>query len=82
MVDFPLLIPEFQQGRFTSGLLPLIAPLNIVCLLACKQALVFGFCINPLPPNISIHIPYSPYHSLYISLGADKENLFNNQQLL
>ena len=26
--------------------------------------------------------PYSPYYSLYISQGADKENLFNNQQLL
>ena len=25
---------------------------------------------------------YSPYCSLYISLGADKENLFNNQEVL
>ena len=25
---------------------------------------------------------YSPYCSLYISQGADKENLFNNQELL
>ena len=25
---------------------------------------------------------YSPYYSLYISKEADKENLFNNQELL
>ena len=25
---------------------------------------------------------YSPFCSLYISLGVDKENLFNNQELL
>ena len=37
--------------------------------------------LNPLHPNISIH-NYSPYCSLYISLGADKENLDNNQELL
>ena len=31
--------------------------------------------INPLHPNISMH-------SLYISYSADKENLFNNRELL
>ena len=26
-------------------------------------------------------LTYSPYRSLHISLGADRENLFNNQEL-
>ena len=30
----------------------------------------------------SVYSPYIPYCSLYISLGAEKENLFNNQELL
>ena len=35
----------------------------------------------PLHPNI-MHCVYSPYCSLYIPKGADKENLFHNQGLL
>ena len=36
------------------------------------------FCdpVNPLHPNISIHILYTLLF-LYISFGTDKENLFN-----
>ena len=40
----------------------------------------FLFCLKPSPPpNISIHILHT--HYIYISQGADKENLFNNQEL-
>ena len=35
---------------------------------------------NPLHPNISIHILYT--FSLYISWGANKENLSDNQEVL
>ena len=35
--------------------------------------------INPLHPNISIHILHTV---LYVSLQAGKENWFNNQGLL
>ena len=35
--------------------------------------------INPLHPNISIHILHTV---LYVSLRAGKENWFNNQGLL
>ena len=46
-----------------------------------KQSTINRWCINILHPTISIYA-YSPYCSLYISLGADKENLFKNQDLL
>ena len=36
---------------------------------------------HPLHPNITRH-NYSPYCSLNIFQGTDKENLFNNQELL
>ena len=35
---------------------------------------------KPLHTDINQNA-YSPYCSLYISLGADKENLHNNQEL-
>ena len=35
--------------------------------------------VNPLYPNISMHILYTV---LYTFLGANEENLFNNQELL
>ena len=35
--------------------------------------------INPLDTNISIYFLHTV---LYVSYGTDKENLFNNQQLL
>ena len=35
---------------------------------------------NPVPPNISIHILHTIRYTF--SQGADKENLFNNQELL
>ena len=41
----------------------------------------WSYLPNPLPLNISMH-NYSPHCSLYISQGADQENLFNNQKLL
>ena len=37
---------------------------------------------EPFTPQNQTHCAYSPYCSLYISQGADKENLFNNQELL
>ena len=35
---------------------------------------------NPL--HLNVNYAYSPYCSLYISKGADKENLSNNQELV
>ena len=35
--------------------------------------------LDPLHPNISIYFLHTV---LYVSYGTDKENLFNNQQLL
>ena len=40
---------------------------------------LFVFCFQPLTPKTQY--AYSPYCSLYISLGTDKENLFYNQEL-
>ena len=34
---------------------------------------------NPSHPNISMHILHTVHHKFH---GADKENLFNNQELL
>ena len=45
------------------------------------MSMVYGFRDDePLKPYHQY--AYSPYCSLYISQGADKENLFNNQELL
>ena len=38
------------------------------------------FMLQPFIPQYQN--AYSPYCSLYISLGANEENLFNNQELL
>ena len=36
--------------------------------------------LNPLQPNISVNILQTVVHN--ISYGVDRENLFNNQELL
>ena len=36
---------------------------------------------EPPPSPSTLKISYSPHFYLYISQGADKENLFNNQEL-
>ena len=45
-----------------------------------EQELVILLLLQPFTP---LHQnAYSPYYSLYISWSAEKENLFNNQELL
>ena len=47
------------------------------CVVNCIQQ-----CIQHSPVTPKHQQAYSPYCSLYISQGADKENLCNNQKLL
>ena len=67
-----------SKASYQLSRLP-IRPLATLSLV-CKQAVLFGSRSQPLTPQC--HHTYSLYCSLYISKEANKENLFNNQELL
>ena len=46
------------------------------------NSLFFFILFNNLTFTPEYQYAYSPYYSLYIFQGADKENLFNNEEFL
>ena len=67
-----------SKASYQLSRLP-IRPLATLSLV-CKQAVLFGSRSQPLTRQC--YHTYSLYCSLYISKEANKENLFNNQELL
>ena len=65
------------SSLFSSPKIVILRCLIFIVTLNTEKCL--SYSINLSHPNISIHI--SPY-CLYISYGAHKDNLFNNQELL
>ena len=66
-----ILVPQQYCVKFTLDGCVTLSLLFCSCL--------FVFCFQPLTPETQY--AYSPYCSLYISWGTDKENLFNKKEL-